>query len=356
VELCVLCASVLRKTGHSAQRHKEHRVSQSTDLKQIVRVITGRLHLFNMNRQIIVILFIICGCNPNPECCQRLHTPSDSVRIVHHLKKITKTDGFRNCRNVPLLNETAEYIFSIFSQYADTAYYQPYQAIDETYMNVVCRMGSANDKPLVVVGAHYDVAGDTEGADDNASGVVGLLELVRILSTEKLRYPVEIVAYSLEELWPISVMGSFIHAKSLHDTKTSVYGMIALEMIGYFDDRAKSQSYPVKAMELIYGSKGNYILLAKKFGTGKFVRRFSNSFKKQTAIETKTIQAPMKWGIDRSDHKNYWDFGFHALMITNTANYRNPNYHRSSDTMETLDIAKMMKVIDATALAITNLE
>jgi len=288
----------------------------------------------------------------------KLYAQSDSVRIVQHLKTITKTEGYRNYRNIPLLNRTAEYIFSVFNQYADTTYFQPYQVNGETYRNVVCRLGSANNKPLVVVGAHYDVYGDQEGADDNASGVVGLLELVRILSKEKLNYPVELVAYSLEEppFFRTEYMGSYIHAKSLYDTGTPVYGMVALEMIGYFDDRAKSQSYPVKVMKVAYGRTGNFILLLRKTGAGAFVKNFSNSFKDLATIDTQSLKAPSKiQGIDFSDHLNYWKFGYDALMITNTAFYRNLNYHKSSDTMDTLDIHKMMKVIDATILAIINL-
>ena len=306
-----------------------------------------------MRKQAIIICFIILGCNP------KLNAQSDSALIVQHLTTITKTEGFRNFSNVPLLNQTAKYIFSFFSQYADTVYYQPYQFRDETYMNVVCRLGSANnDKSLVVIGAHYDAVGNSEGADDNASGVVGLLELVRILSEEKLNYPIEIVAYTLEETHlRTHYSGSYVHARTLrYDTSTPVYGMISLEMIGYFDDRAKTQSYPVKVLKVIYGNKGNYIMLAKKIGSGKFVRKFSNNFNKWATIKTKSIKLPLKLGVDRSDHSNYWRFGYDALMITNTAHYRNPNYHKSTDTMETLDIPKMMKVIDATASAIINLK
>jgi len=306
-------------------------------------------------KQVIIIVFVILvciGCNAN-HYAQHDNVQSDSVQIVQHLTTITKTDGFRSSKNVPLLNQTAEYIFSVFSQYADTVYYQPFQFGDETYMNVVCRLGSENNKPLVVVGAHYDTVENTEGADDNASGVVGLLELVRILSKVKLNYPIEIVAYTLEE-W--TTTGSIIHAKSLYDARIPVYGMVAFEMIGYFDDKPNSQSYPVKALKLFYGNKGNYILLAEKNSSGAFVRNFSNSFKKWATIETKSMKAPLKWGVGRSDHASYWKFDFDALMITNTADYRNPNYHRSSDTMETLDIPRMMKVIDATALAIINLK
>ena len=304
-----------------------------------------------IKKSVFFLSTIFLGCYP------KIHAQSDSIRIMQHLRTITKTDGYRNYKNVPLLNQTAEYIFSIFHQYADTTYYQPYQVNDVTYKNIVCRLGSANNKPLVVIGAHYDICGNQEGADDNASGVVGLLEIVRLLSTEKLNYPVEFVAYSLEEppFFRTENMGSYIHAKSLYDAGMPVYGMVTLEMIGYFNDKTKSQYYPVKALKVIYGSKGNYILLAKKFGTGKFVRKFSTSFKKRATIKTKSIKAPMKWGIDLSDHQNYWKLGYPALMITNTADYRNPHYHKRSDTMETLDISKMMKVIDATASAIINL-
>ena len=307
-----------------------------------------------MKNQVIIILLIFFGCSPKFEANSNLHAQSDSLLIAQHLTTITKTDGYRNHLNISMLNQTAEYIFSIFSQYADTTYYQSFELNGKTYKNVVCRLKGDNNNPIVVVGAHYDVAGNTEGADDNASGVVGLLELLRILSKEKLNYPIEIVAYTLEEQWPMR--GSLTHAKSLHDSNTPVYGMVAFEMIGYFDDRANSQSYPVKALKNIYGTKGDYILLAKKTGTDKFVKKFSAGFKKHATIKTKSIKAPLKWGVNRSDHQNYWKLGYDALMITNTANFRNPNYHKISDTMETLDIPRMMKVIDATAMAIINLK
>ena len=309
-----------------------------------------------MKKHFLLILLILVGCNQQVECNQELKTQSDSVQIVQHLKTITKTEGYRYFDNVPLLNQTAEYIFSVFSQYADTVYYQSFQHKDKTYVNVICRLGSTNNKPLVVVGAHYDAVRNTEGADDNASGVVGLLELVRILSKEKLNYPIEIVAYTLEEVWPM--IGSMTHAILLRKTGIPVYGMVGFEMIGYFDDRAKSQSYPVKAMKFIYGNKGNFIVLAQKVKAGTFVKNFSAGFKKMATIDTKIFKASSKniKVISTSDHSNYWNHGYDALMITNTAHYRNPNYHKKTDTMETLDIPKMMKVIDATALALKNLK
>jgi len=313
-----------------------------------------RINLF-MLATIIVAITVFVGCDNS-----KLYAQSDSVLIVQHLTTITKTEGFRNHKNIPLLNQTAEYIFSVFSQYADTTYYQPYQVEGDTYLNVVCRLGSANNKALVVLGAHYDVYGNQEGADDNASGVVGLLELVRMLSTEKLNYPIEIVAYSLEEppFFKTENMGSYIHAKSLHDAGTPVYGMATFEMIGYFDDKPETQSYPIEAMKDIYGNVGNFIVLAGKTDAGEFFKNFSTNFVNLATIDTKIIEASPSEarGIDFSDHLNYWIFNYDALMITNTAFYRNPNYHQGSDTMDTLDIPRMMKVIDATALALIGLK
>ncbi len=283
---------------------------------------------------------------------------SDSLLIVKHLTALTKTEGYRNYQNTRLLDQTADYIFSVFQQYADTVYFQPYQAGGRTYRNVICRFGSESKKPRVVIGAHYDVCGNQEGADDNASGVVGLLEIARLLSGKKLAYPIEMVAYSLEEppYFRTEHMGSYVHAHSLYEAGTPVYGMVVLEMIGYFDDRSKSQSYPVKAMKVAYGTKGNYILLAKKTGSGEFVKKFSKGFKDLATVDTHSLKAPSKLpGVDFSDHLNYWKFGYDALMVTNTAFYRNRNYHQTTDRMETLDIPKMMKVIDTTFQALMNL-
>ncbi len=284
---------------------------------------------------------------------------SDSLLIIKHLTTITKTDKYRNYKNIYQLDKTADYIFSVFREYADTTFFQSFQVEGKTYKNVVCRFGSTNKKPLVIVGAHYDVCGNQEGADDNASGIVGLLEIARLLSGKKLEYPIEIVAYSLEEppYFRTENMGSYIHAKSLFDAGISVYGMVVLEMIGYFSDKSQSQSYPVKVMKVAYGTKGNYILLAKRTGSGKFVKNFSNEFKNVATIDTQSLKAPSKiQGLDFSDHLNYWKFGYDALMITNTAFYRNYNYHQTSDRMETLDIPKMMKVIDTTYQALSNLK
>lgn len=282
---------------------------------------------------------------------------SDTARIRQQLTAITKTPEFRNHKNVAQLDRTAEYIKGVFASYADTTYFQEFTVEGKVYKNVICSFGSKNAK-RIVLGAHYDVCGDQQGADDNASGLVGLLELARMLQGKELSNRIDLVAYTLEEppYFRTEHMGSFVHAKSLSESGVAVLGMVSLEMIGYFSDQPRSQSYPLGILSLIYGNKGDYITLVKKFGSGAFARKFGRKFKSTKQIRTKKFVAPAKLpGIDFSDHLNYWNFGFSALMLTDTSFFRNRNYHKPTDTMETLDIVRMSKVIDGVFMAVVSL-
>jgi hypothetical protein len=273
---------------------------------------------------------------------------SDTTIIRSHLLAITNTSGFRSYDNLAALNKTASYIHSVFKEFSDSVTTQEFSVNGKIYKNIICAFGTENRK-RIIIGAHYDVCGQQQGADDNASGVTGLLELARLLNGQKLHFRVDLVAYALEEppFFKTESMGSYIHAKSLADSKTDVYGMISIEMIGCFKDEKKSQSYPIGILSLLYGNKGNFITIVRKFGPGKFARKFCNAFKSTRAIQTKKFSGPRHLqGIDFSDHLNYWKFGFSALMITDTAFYRNKNYHQASDTIETLDLKRMAKVID----------
>ncbi len=282
---------------------------------------------------------------------------SDTSLIQSHLFRITKTKIYRNYKNISQLNEVTEYIKTEFTKYSDSTYFQEYKVEGQTYKNVICSFGTENKK-RIIIGAHYDVCGNQEGADDNASGVVGLLELARLLKTEKLNYRIDLVAYTLEEppYFRTEYMGSYIHAKSLSENNVNVYGMVSLEMISFFKDDKNTQDYPLKFLSLIYGNKGNYITLVKKFNSGKFTHQFTRKYKHERIIRTKKFTGPKNLtGIDFSDHLNYWNFGFKAFMITDTAFYRNKNYHEKTDKLETLDINRMTKVIDGVFKVLINL-
>lgn len=282
---------------------------------------------------------------------------TDTALIRSYLITLTQTPEFKTHGNINQLNRTADFIQGVFTLYADSVEVQEYSVNGRTYKNVICSFGIENSK-RIVVGAHYDVFGEQAGADDNASGITGLLELARLLKGQKLKYRIDLVAYSLEEppYFRTEAMGSYIHAKSLSESKAEVFGMVSLEMIGYFKDEKHSQSYPLGILSLFYGNRGNYITLVKKFGAGKFARKFSRKYISSHAIRTKKFSGPAALeGIDFSDHLNYWKFGISALMITDTSFYRNKNYHETTDTIETLDLNRMAKVIDGVFQALVAL-
>jgi hypothetical protein len=278
---------------------------------------------------------------------------ADTVNIADLLKGITQTPKPRNYLNVDQLDRTAAYIKKEFEKYADTVFYQTYTVGERIYRNVIAVNNPAETRTYVI-GAHYDVCGVQEGADDNASGIAGLLEFARLMDTIKTEHRLEMVAYTLEEppYFRTENMGSAVHAKSLAERGLKPEGMIALEMIGYFSDEKKSQEYPLGILGLFYGRKGNYITVVNKMNRGKFGKSVLRGMKrgnpKSSSIDVKSFQAPKNLpGIDFSDHQNYWNLGVSSCMITDTAFYRNKNYHEKSDTLSTLDISRMAEVIDA---------
>lgn len=274
---------------------------------------------------------------------------SDTVRIKDHFVQITKSGEYRHYKNIEELNRVAKYIYDVFAQYSDSVWYQEFEVDGRKYKNVICSFGPTKAK-RTIIGAHYDVCGLQEGADDNASGVIGLLELARLFENKTLDKRVDLVAYSLEEppYFASEKMGSFIHAQSLIEEQAEVELMISLEMIAYFKDEKGSQDYPAGSLSLIYGKRGNYITLVQKFGAGKKENRWCRSFKRKAKVRTKRFKGPENLiGIAFSDHRNYWHFNYPALMITDTAFFRNKNYHKSTDVMESLDFYRMSMVIDA---------
>lgn len=326
------------------------------NFKNIIKPTRGKFFLLVGFCFIVLFLF---GTFKKKVYLNSINTSADSILVNQHLKALVETPQFRNYQNLEQLNSVADYIFKNFTQYADETTFQEYKVDGKTYKNVICSFGTEHTK-RIIVGAHYDVCGDQKGADDNATGVTALLELARMLKGQKLNYRIDLVAYTLEEppFFRTENMGSYIHAKYLKDNHIEVYGMASVEMIGYFKDEKNSQSFPVGALSWIYGNKGDFITLVKRFsGSGKFVRNFVANFKESKQIKTETFPAPkFVKGVDFSDHLNYWKFNYPALMITDTSFFRNKNYHEPTDTLETLDLQRMTKVIDAIFISLINLK
>lgn len=294
-------------------------------------------------------------CEPNLVNVSRI---ADTVRIKQDLTYLTKDCKFRNYKNLSSLNNAANYIKARFFESTLKVEEQKYTFQNVEFKNIICSFGPEKGE-RIIIGAHYDVCDEQEGADDNGSGVSGLLELSRLLKDVQLKYRIDLVAYSLEEppFFKSEYMGSYIHAKTLFDNKIPVKGMICLETIGYYTQEENSQSYPAFFLKWFYGNKGNYITIVQKYGNGSFGNEVKRGMKKGQVIPTKSFTGPA-WlpGVDFSDHLNYWKFGYSAVMITNTAFYRNKNYHTANDTIETLNIGSIGLVLDELYRTITKIE
>ncbi|WP_400191085.1 M28 family peptidase [Hymenobacter sp. B81] len=280
---------------------------------------------------------------------------ADTLRLRRDLQYLTTTPQARNHRHVAVLDSVASYLGRELRRAGGRVAEQPYQADGQTYRNVIASFGLETG-PRLVIGAHYDVCDEQPGADDNGTGVAALLELARLLGRQQsLRQRIELVAYTLEEppYFRTKYMGSYVHAKSLHDAQAQVTGMVALEMLGYYDDRKGSQRYPFGPLKLLYGSRGNYVTAVRKLGGGRFARRFSRRYDQAAGLPVKRFVGPA-WlpGVDFSDHLNYWQFGYSALMLTDTAFYRNRNYHHATDSLEKLDMRRLALAVDAVLAAV----
>lgn len=223
------------------------------------------------------------------------------------------------------------------------------------FENVVATIPGESEEVLVI-GAHYDSYGETPGADDNASGVAGIIELCRQLAGSKTYYTLEIVAYCNEEppYFRSEHMGSVHHAEALKSEDRKVAGMICLEMIGYFSEEEGSQEYPVGFLKNIFPTKGNFLAVVGNMSSSRMTKEIKKSMERTSSLPVVYLVSPNISGLtlDFSDHRSYWAAGFPGVMITDTAFYRNFNYHEAEDTPDSLDYEKMSLGIHALHQAI----
>ncbi len=279
------------------------------------------------------------------------YSPENLEKHVRFLAGVTPS---RNYTNPKTLNSVAEFIAEEFRKAGTNVEFQEFPVEGEIYKNVRGMFGP-DKRTRIVIGAHYDVYGETPGADDDASAVSGLIALAYMIGAQSLNTPIEFVAYTLEEppFFGTEQMGSFQHAELFKKRDILLKAVICLEMIGYFTDEKMSQTYPIPGLELVYPSTGNFIGVVGRLADSHLVKSISRSMKKASDLPVEHLAAPsILPGLALSDHWSYWKHGYDAVMITDTAFYRNPNYHASTDTPDTLDYVRMSKVIEGVYAAL----
>lgn len=250
-----------------------------------------------------------------------------------------------------------QYIQQQFGQWGIVEAHE-FRVNGRTHTNWILNIAPAQEqtRPPILIGAHYDAVPGSPGADDNATGVAVLLEMAKAFSEQSIQSPIRLIAFDLEEVFTQSdTFGNVQYAKSLQNQPIRL--MIALESLGYCVHEPHSQRYP-PLLDRFYPNQGNFIMLVGNFPTVLDMMHLSRGVKR-SGVGAAWFLVVMKGKIvpdtRRSDHAAFWDRGDRAIMVTDTANLRNPHYHRASDRIETLDLDFLTQVCTGLIQAIRSL-
>jgi len=279
-------------------------------------------------------------------------------RLKAHIRTLTVTIGERSVRFPENLTKTAGYIQSFYEGIGIAVHGEPYDYADYKVANVVAEITSGpQPSRRYLLGAHYDSVSGTVGADDNASAIAVQLETARclkeLLGQENPDLAVTFVSFALEEppVYGTRYMGSRVYAKKARKVQQKIDGMICLEMVGYACYEPRCQQYPFPLGFFGYPTEGNYIGIVGNFKSGGFTKALFKAFQNNPELPVIMIKIPFNGrilpAVRLSDHTSFWDQGFKAVMITDTAFFRNPHYHRSSDTIEKLDYRFMAELVES---------
>ena len=268
--------------------------------------------------------------------------PNRRTSILRHLQSLV---GERHPHSAPhALTHAAEYLAARFAEYGWTTSGQPFRALGKSYFNILGVKWpagrSAKDGPApLLIGAHYDTVVGSPGADDNASGLAVLLEAADRLRHLVVARPVWLAAFCLEEH---GLLGTRAFISGLKQTGQPVDGAIVLECVGYASRDAGSQSTP-PGIPISLPSIGNFLGIVGNEASRDLLATVERNARR-VAPNTPTIALAVPGrgeslpDVRRSDHAAFWDEGYRAVMLTDTANFRNPHYHQPSDTLDTLDL------------------
>lgn len=256
-------------------------------------------------------------------------------KIFNHLKQITRErDPYVSSGGHFLVKE---YIKEELAQWGEIKIHD-FLVRGNKHQNLILHLPAKNQQntPPILIGAHYDGVPGTPGADDNATGVAVLLELAAYFAANPLKYPLQIVAFDMEEY---GLLGSTAYADYLKSQRQALRLMISLEMLGYCNTAPNSQRYPADFLKYIYPSQGDFIALVGNLITIPDLVRFQKSMQPIISCQWLPVPNNGRWvrGTSFSDHSPFWLQGYRAMMVTDTAFLRNPHYHKPTDTIDTLN-------------------
>ncbi len=291
---------------------------------------------------------------------ERLRAPVDEESLRGWLDKLAVDIGPRPASDPAKLRVAAKWIQSELGE--ENMGYRPqvqlFEAGGAEYRNVEVEIaGGARADEIVVVGAHYDSVPGCPAANDNGTGVVALLAIARaMIGTENAR-TLRFVAFANEEPphFQTPTMGSMVYAKRCKERDENVVGMISLETLGYYDDRRGSQSFP-PGLRRFYPDTGNFLALVGNVKSRGLVGGAYRAFRRHSEFPVEKAALPAALpGVGWSDHWSFWQYGYPAVMATDTATYRYPHYHLRSDTPDKIDFPRFTEVVRGLAGVVRDL-
>lgn len=261
--------------------------------------------------------------------------------------------------NPATLEAAAQYIEQRFGEAGVTSQRQTYAVGEAEYSNLIAEIpGRERPDQVIVVGAHYDSAYTAPGANDNASGVAALFALAAHFGSNQTEFQpartLRLVAFANEEppFFQTENMGSLVYAKQAKANGDDILAMLSLETLGYYSDEPGSQKYPAP-LNWLYPSTGNFIAFIGDVGSRKLVRTSIHDFRDRVQFPSQGAALPGSIpGIGWSDHWSFWQVGYPAVMVTDTATYRDPNYHTDNDLPESIDGERLARVVAGVELLI----
>ena len=268
-------------------------------------------------------------------------------KLKRHVEILAQQIGERNVWNAEALAAAALYIRNTLEDLGYQVRVQSFESRGQTVNNLEIELpGATAPEEIIVLGAHYDTVAGGPGANDNASGIAALLEIARLQVGKTHARTLRLVAFVNEEQ-PFSEseeMGSRVYAERSLQRGEQIKAMISLETIGHYTDQAASQHYPFP-FSYFYPDTGNFLGFVGNLSSWRLVRQAVGAFRASTAFPSEGVAAP-GWitGVGWSDHASFWQAGYPAIMITDTAFFRYQHYHEATDTPDKLDYQSLARV------------
>jgi hypothetical protein len=270
-----------------------------------------------------------------------------SNHLERHIRILAGNIGERNVWRPGSMESTVDYIRQVLAGYGYEVVSHEFETYGRTVRNLEAVLpGITRPEEIVVVGAHYDTVLNSPGANDNGSGVAGVLELARLFAGRRFPLTVRLVFFANEEapFFYTSDMGSQRYASRARRQGEQIKAMLALETLGFYTEAGNSQQYPFP-FNFFYPDQGNFVAFVGNLGSRNLVRQAIGLFRETTPFPSEGTAAP-GWiaGIGWSDHRSFWQEGYQAIMLTDTALFRYPYYHTPYDLPENIDYGRLARV------------